>query len=124
MAIEKSPLADAIAAHWNAMKRQRVEVPEWNTTIYYDPLSVAECDKLAPLSANEQAVEALILKATDEAGNPIFTKADKMQLLNMASPTVVKRIATAILIADMIDVNKLGEHSPTDQEAAPGSNTP
>ena len=109
MAIEKSALAAAISDHWEAMKRQKVDVPEWNTTIWFDPLTLAERDEFANLPGNEFTAEIIIKKATDENGKRLFTKADKAQLLDAAAPSVVARIASRILVADTIQVDKLGK---------------
>lgn len=111
MAFEKSVLAEAIAAHWDALKRQKVEVPEWNgAVIYYDPLTISERDQLNRSASNEYAVDAIILKAQNENGERLFGKADKMQLMNAASGSVIGRVAAAILSADAVDVDRLGEH--------------
>lgn len=110
MPIEKSVLAGAIAAHWDGLKRQNVVVPEWGTTIWFDPVTIAERDKLRSASSNEFAVEAIIMKATDEAGGKLFTKGDKLQLMNAASSAVISRIANRILSADAVDVDLLEEH--------------
>lgn len=114
MAIEQSPLAAAISAHWDALQRQCVEIPEWGepgqpAKVYFDPLTLAERDKLRAYPHNEFIAQAIILKAEDAAGKKLFSIADKHQLLNAAAPSVITRIAERILIADCIDIEKLGE---------------
>lgn len=107
--IPKTPLADAIAAHWAAMQRQTIEVPEWGATIHFDPLTLAERDRLRSYAGNEQLAEVLILKAEDGAGARIFTKADKHQLMHAAAPSIVARVAERMLVADSLPTDRLGE---------------
>jgi len=111
MAIEKSPLSDAIAAHWEALKSQKIEIPEWNATIYFDPLTMKERDLLMSVKGDgEMLVDTIILKAKDGDGNKLFTKADKPQLQLTAAPSIISRIGNRILAADRVDVTALGEH--------------
>lgn len=84
-------------------------MPEWGATVYFDPLTIAERDKLRASASNEYAVDAVILKAQDEGGSKLFSKADKPMLMNAASGAVIARIAGRILSADAMDVEKLGE---------------
>jgi hypothetical protein len=107
--IPKSPLAEAIAAHWAAMQRQSIEVPEWGCTVWFDPLTLAERDKLRHAQGNEALAETLILKAEDEAGTKLFTKADKPQLMHGAAPATVARVAERMLVADCVAPERLGE---------------
>jgi hypothetical protein len=114
MAIDKSALAAAISKHWNAMQQQTVEVPEWGVDgqpalIQFDPLTLAERDELVTYKGNEFMAELIIKKARNADGGNLFTKADKHQLMNAASPAVVSRIANAMLVADTIPVDRLGE---------------
>lgn len=78
-----------------------VEVPEWNTTVYYKsatPFSVEQ--KIIALHAKGELVEALvetlIAKALDEDGKKLFKMADKPVLMNEVDPNVIIRLATVM----------------------------
>lgn len=113
MGFEKSPLADVISAHWDALKRQYIDVPELQVDgrpvrIWFDPLTLKERDDLNRLRGGEAVVELLILKATDEGGSKLFSKADKVQLMN-ACGGWAQRVADRISFADSVSVDALGK---------------
>jgi hypothetical protein len=112
MAIEKSPLSGIIKAHFESLRAQTIKVPEWGETeITFDPLTIAERDSISKATGNEFMVEAIILKAKDENGKNLFTRADKLTLMNNAAPATITRIALAILSADSKEIDSLKKPS-------------
>lgn len=115
MAIEKSPLAEALAGHMKALKRQSVEVPElkdfgFGDRIYFDPLTMEERDRLMAIKDDgEMLVDAVILKAMDQDGKKLLRATDKPMLQKAAAPAIIARIGNRILAADRVDVASLGE---------------
>ena len=43
---------DKVTAHFEELGRQSIDVPEWDLTIYYDPVTVSDKQKLAKKVAN------------------------------------------------------------------------
>lgn len=74
-----------------------IKVPEWETEIWYKAATTFQQEsKIIELTAAgkqvEALVEALIMRALDADGNPVFTKADKMELMRFVDPGVIMRI--------------------------------
>lgn len=78
-----------------------IEVPEWNTTIYYKELSTFQ-EQSAVMQYHQQGkivealVETIITKARKQDGTKMFNPADKVVLMNNADPDVLVKIATAL----------------------------
>lgn len=78
-----------------------IEVPEWNTTIYYKTLSnFIEEQKVIELHNKgnlvEALVETLIQKAMDEQGKKMFKNGDRDVLMREVDPNVIIRVCTEI----------------------------
>ncbi len=85
-----------------------VEVPEWETTLYFKPVSnFATEQKIVQLQSDgkivEALVESLIAKSCDADGKRVFKGADKTQLMNEVDPAVIMRIVTEMNNSDMND---------------------
>ena len=101
----KKPISilDHAEEQFSSIQRKQIDVPEWNTTIYAKPLTLAEKRKLyRNLGAKSEdvssmMVEALIMKAEDKDGKKLFTPDDRDRLMNKVAPDVVSAVATEIL---------------------------
>lgn len=94
---------DLVREHFNSLGTKRIEVPEWKLTVFASPVTLAEKNKLYRKSREndmELLVDILILKATNEQGEKLFTIDNKITLLNKADSTVIARVANAILSDD------------------------
>lgn len=74
-----------------------IHVPEWECDIWYKAATTfAQESKIVELTASgktvEALVEALIMRALDHDGAPIFGKADKPELMRSVDPNVIMRI--------------------------------
>lgn len=73
-----------------------VEVPEWKTTIYYRPITIAQQGQITKSIAenkyDEAIVKKLIIMARDANGKRLFKNVDKFELLTKVDPKVVERI--------------------------------
>lgn len=108
-----SPLLDRIKAHAEPDLVRKVPVPEWAledgkplivtyTMVTLDDLStVIELDGSGDF--NKHAARIVAMKALDESGNRLFKIADATVLRATADPTVVKRIAMAMLARTNIE---------------------
>lgn len=83
-------------------KLEWLEVPEWETKIYFKgSATLKQTEEIVALHRENKVAEALaqvlISRALNEDGSKMFTMADKFDLLNSVDPEVVTRIATHIL---------------------------
>lgn len=104
MSEQKKPnvLQKATNHYQNQIKNlQSFEVPEWETTIYYRPVTTlaqeAEVIELAKVGKTVEAmVVTIINKARHEDGSRMFNKHDRNALLNEVDPNVILRISEKI----------------------------
>ena len=80
---------------------QKVTVPEWKSDVYFRPSYpfAVEQDIIRLQSEGktvEALVETLIKKALDPEGRPMFSKFDKVSLMNEVDPNVIIRVCAEI----------------------------
>ena len=99
----KSVLGNATQHFRNALSQElkSVEVPEWDTTVYFKTATTfASEKKILDLHSKGETVEALvetlIAKSLDNDGNRVFSNADKVLLMREVDPEVIIRIVTAM----------------------------
>jgi hypothetical protein len=81
-----------------------VEVSEWGTEdkplkIFVKPANLAVRDKIYKFAANgslEALVEAIILRAMDEDGSPLFDQSQKREFMTSVDPDIIARVAASI----------------------------
>jgi hypothetical protein len=110
-----SVLGNATNHFRNALTQElkQVEVPEWNSTIYFKvATSFATEKKILDLHSKGEMVEALVEtllhKALDKDGNRVFTNADKVVLMREVDPEVIIRVVSAMQAAKEEAKNSLG----------------
>lgn len=74
-----------------------VDVPEWNTKLYFKPaVSFAQEQKVINLHSQgkqvEALIESLINRACDADGARVFKFADKQTLMNEVDPAIILRV--------------------------------
>ena len=79
-----------------------LDVPEWETKIYYKTsATLKQTEQVVALHRENKMAEALvqtlISRALNEDGTKMFTVSDKFDLMNLVDPEVVTRVATHIL---------------------------
>ena len=84
-----------------AQDMKSVEVPEWETTLYFKAAtSFAQEQKVVQLHNDgklvEALVESLINRACDAEGQRVFKHADKMILMNEVDPKVILKVVNAM----------------------------
>jgi small-conductance mechanosensitive channel len=96
-----SDVTDRIKAHFQALGTREIPVPEWETTLYTTPVTLAERHRIyaGVRSENDYEVLAkiLIAKARDKDGRPMFTLEDRAVLLQKADSAVLIRVAAEIM---------------------------
>ena len=90
-----------------------VEIPEWECTLYFKPVSsLAVEQKVIQLHSEgkmvEALVESLIAKACDADGKKAFTNASKTTLMNEVDPEVLMRVVGEMNNATTDDDGDLG----------------
>lgn len=88
-------------AHYKAQlagNLQSIEVPEWETTIYFKAItSMADEQKVLKLHTEgklaEALVESIISKACDADGKKLFKTADRVTLMHETDPKILMRVA-------------------------------
>lgn len=92
----KGHFRDQLAGDLNS-----IEVPEWETTIYFKNISTfAQEQKVLELHAKGELVaalvETLIQKALDKDGKKLFKQADKDVLMREVDPNIIIRVCTEL----------------------------
>jgi hypothetical protein len=92
----KGHFRDQLAGELNSM-----EVPEWETTIYWKNVATfVQEQKVIELHGKGELVaalvETLIQKALDKDGKPVFKNADRDVLMREVDPNVIIRVCTQI----------------------------
>lgn len=108
---------DKATAHFRtklSSEMKSVEVPEWETTVYFkDTITLKEQSKLIELASTgkttEALVETLITKARNQDGTKMFNTMDKVVFMNEVDPQVLIRVVSELNSVDttsMDDVEK------------------
>jgi hypothetical protein len=92
---------------------RKIEVPEWESTIYFKPItSLADEQKVVKLHSEgkiiEGMIESLIQKACDADGKKLFKSADRVTMMHEVDPEVLMRIAGQINNTVSTDAEELG----------------
>lgn len=111
----KSVLGNATAHFKGALSGElkHVEVPEWDSTIYFRTATTFATEKkILDLHSKGETVEALvetlISKSLDKDGKKVFTSADKVVLMREVDPEVIIRVVGAMQAAKEEAKNSLG----------------
>lgn len=94
-----SKILDNAIAHFKGIEVKKIEVPEWDAVIYAKPFTMSDKSKLLKFARGDDVeflVRALILKAQDKKGIPLFSLEDKVDLMNNVHPTVLERVVGEI----------------------------
>lgn len=86
--------------HFQEKGRQSLYIEEWDVTVYWSPLNMAEKGDLFRKARDRDMgmlCDVLIMKAEDEDGNKAFRKEDKQEMKRQLDPGIIDRIATKIL---------------------------
>lgn len=89
--------------HFSKQTPKKIPVPQWADNngapldIFVEPLTVKDRDQLSKIEDRvgpglELIVQGIIIHARDEAGERLFTIADKPDLMNRVDPSVVLSI--------------------------------
>ena len=100
---------DRAKSHFESLGTQSISVPEWKdddgkpTVIYWNPITLAEKNKLLKTTGNLNDVsllaDILIMKSLDKDGNKLFTLEDKLALMHKVDSDILSKIATAMVQA-------------------------
>lgn len=105
-----SAVIDRAKAHFVSISEPReIIVPEWGEngkplSVFVTPLTLAEKRKLFKKAQDGDIgflVDAVIMKAKDENGEPLFTVNNRVDLTHKCDPGVIERVASAIPGTDL-----------------------
>jgi hypothetical protein len=97
---------DNAKKHFDSLDTRIIEVPEWGEDednplkIFCKPITLSETSKFMRLAKDDDVqllAYVLIYKALDEAGEKLFTIADKQTLLERVDRDVLIRISTEMM---------------------------
>ena len=95
-----SKLIDTAISHFSSREIRKLEVPEWETTIYAKNLTLDDKARWLARANNDGTdymIYSVILGATDENGDAVFSLEDKVKLRKQVDPDIVARIANFVL---------------------------
>lgn len=107
-----NPVLDNAKAHFSKIANKgmdSIEVPEWDTTIYWKigGLNFASQSKILEQQqagkTAEALVDMLIMRALNEEGKKLFKPAEKTIIMNSVDPNVILKIVTAMGQSDAVD---------------------
>lgn len=78
--------------HARLFEPMPVDVPEWETTLYIRPLTLAEAMKIASMPTEERMAPLLAWSLTDADGQPVFTE-DEIRDMPVGYLGVLQRLA-------------------------------
>lgn len=102
---------DKVRAHFDALAKRTIDVPEWDLVIHSSPVTIADRKRIYNgLGDDTQTalVRVLIVKAKGPDGVALFSIADEPHLLNHADPAIVYRVAGEILNNEAPSAKELG----------------
>jgi len=102
-------ILDRARAHFEGKGRKRIEIVEWPddagapTVLFAKPMSLHEKNRIYKGAKKDDLailVDAIILKAEDEAGEKLFTLEHKQPLLRAVDADVIARVGSEIIGSD------------------------
>jgi hypothetical protein len=105
-----------ISAHFSALGKKRMEVPEWGgpdgpLVLFAEPMTVGDRSRVYRHAKNDSLeflVRTIVLKAKDAEGQPVFDVGDVHGLMTTADARVVERVANEIMCHGAPDGRELG----------------
>ena len=97
---------DNAKKHFDSLETRMIEVPVWGEDsdnplkIYCKPITLSETSKFMRLAKDDDVqllAYVLIYKALDEAGEKLFTIADKKNLLERVDRDVLIRVSSEMM---------------------------
>lgn len=77
---------------------ESMEVPEWETTIFYRPMNGKQRDSILKFINDghifEALVESILTRARDEDGKLMFKPVHKRELMTKVDPKIIERVAS------------------------------
>ena len=102
-------ILDRARAHFEGKGRKRIEIAEWpddagaSTVLFAKPMSLLEKNRIYRGAKKDDLailVDAIILKAEDEAGEKLFTLEHKQPLLRNVDADIIARVGSEIIGSD------------------------
>lgn len=94
-------LIETAVSHFNAKEVRKIDVPEWEVTLYAKNLTLEDKSKWSRRSDGDTTlflIYALIFGLVDEKGESVFTIEDIASLRKNVDPDIVQRLANFVLV--------------------------
>jgi hypothetical protein len=107
-----NPVLDKAKSHFAEISNkgmESLEVPEWDTTVYWKVggLNFASQSKVLELQQSgktaDALIEMLVMRALNEDGKRMFKLAEKTIIMNSVDPNVILKIVTAMGQSDNVE---------------------
>jgi len=93
-------LIDTAVSHFSSKAIRKLEIPEWEVTLYAKNLTLDDKAKWLRRAGDDTTdfmVYSIIFGLQDENGEAVFTIEDKHKLRNSVDPTIVNMLAEFVL---------------------------
>lgn len=104
-----SKAIDKVKAHYDGQETRKRHVPEWDLDVFCTPATLSERGRIAQRADGdvmEMMAYAIIVKAKDAEGSPLFDLGDKKTLMTKADAGVVMSLGTWLLQTETEDAEK------------------
>jgi hypothetical protein len=105
-------IRDVIKSHWESLGRNYCDVPEWNTRVFWRPITMADHQAVSKAAdAYEYNAEMLIRKLEYEDGAKVFDGGTgaRIDLLNFVPDFILERIRQKMEAGDNLDEEQAEE---------------
>jgi len=103
-------IIDKVVDHYESLEQTVISVPEWETTVYIDPITVKSMGRIAHKiqSGDISAMVDFVIKfSLDDKGKPLFDLKDKPILIRKGEVHILDRIVSAAMeVPDEVDAVK------------------
>ena len=101
-------LIDKIVQKYDGMGTRKIEVPEWEETLYYKPLTGEEWDTVnreigVEATGPRSNAQVIVLKALDSNGVRLFKNDDASILMEKGFIETTRRVAAAMTTITSIE---------------------
>ena len=95
-------LKGRIEEHYRSLGRIKVEVPEWEVTLYADPINLEQKSRMYAWNTTPgekrlvSFAKTVIMLAQNEDGSKVFSDSDLDMLAHRSDPDVVSRVSNEL----------------------------
>ena len=102
-------LIDTAVSHFSSKAIRKLEIPEWEVTLYAKNLTLDDKAKWLRRAGDDTTdfmVYSIIFGLQDEKGETVFTIEDKHKLRNSVDPALINKLANFVLELGITDEDR------------------